>query len=70
MIPTALGLVLGTVILYAFGTAWFIFQTESDILYALSVCVLPFIGFDLVKIVLACAIGKPVSSALRKAELR
>ena len=70
VVLTGLGLVLGTVFLYAFGTAWFIFQTESDILYALSVCVLPFIGFDLVKIVLACAIGKPVSSALRKAELR
>lgn len=69
VIPTALGMVLGTVVLYLFGTAWFIFQTKSDILYALSVCVLPFIGFDLLKIALACAIGRPVGSALKKAEL-
>ena len=69
LIPTLLGMVLGTVVLYAFGTAWFIFQTKSDILSALSVCVLPFIGFDLIKIALAAAIGIPVINALRKAEL-
>ena len=69
LIPTLLGMVLGTVVLYAFGTAWFIFQTKSDILSALSVCVVPFIGFDLIKIALAAAIGIPVINALRKAEL-
>ena len=69
LIPTLLGMVLGTVVLYAFGTAWFIFQTKSDILSSLSVCVLPFIGFDLIKIALAAAIGIPVINALRKAEL-
>ena len=67
--PTALGMVLGTVILYTFGTAWFVIQTNSGIPYALTVCVLPFIGFDAAKIVIACALGMPVANALKKAEL-
>ena len=69
MVFTVLGMAAGTAVLYAFGTIWFIIQTKSDIIYALSVCVLPFIAFDLAKIVIACAVGIPVSRALRKAAL-
>ena len=69
VVLTGLGMVAGTVVLYAFGTIWFIIQTKSDIIYALTVCVLPFIGFDLAKIVLACAVGRPVSKALKQAAL-
>lgn len=70
VILTGLGMIAATVVLYAFGTIWFIIQTKSDMVYALSVCVLPFIGFDLAKIVIACAAGKPVSDALVKSELK
>lgn len=67
---TGLGMVAGTAALYLFGTIWFMIQTKSDIVYALTVCVLPFIVFDLAKIVIACAAGRPISSALVKSGLK
>lgn len=66
---TAIGMVLGTVVAYAFGTAWFVFQMKCELSYALSVCVYPFIPFDLVKIVIAAVIGKSVRVALLRAGL-
>lgn len=68
-IISALGLVLGTAVLYAFGTAWFVILMDVTVGYALTVCVLPFIAIDLGKIVVATLIGKPVRSALEKAGL-
>lgn len=66
---SALGLVLGTAVLYVFGTAWFVILMDVTVGYALTVCVLPFILIDLGKIVVATLIGKPVRSALEKAGL-
>lgn len=66
---TALGMVLGTFVAYAFGTVWFVYQMECELSYALSVCVYPFVPFDLGKIVIATVIGKSVSVALMKAGL-
>jgi len=53
-----LGLVLGTAVLYAFGTAWFMvvypMNGESVGLWtALTWCVFPYVGFDALKIALA-----------------
>lgn len=64
-----LGMLLGTAVLYAFGTAWFMFQTKSTLKYALSVCVLPFIAGDLAKIALAAVVGRLLRAALIKAGL-
>lgn len=66
-IISALGLVVGTAIAYAFGTAWFVFQMKCELNYALTVCVFPFIPFDLVKIVLGCAIGPLLRKRLMQA---
>ena len=52
-----LGMVLGTVICYAFGTAWFCFQSGNTVSAALSICVFPFIPADLVKMVIAMIFG-------------
>lgn len=49
----AAGMVAGTVALYALGTAWFCFAAKAALAYALSVCVLPFLVGDAIKI--ACA---------------
>lgn len=63
------GMIAGTAVLYLLGTVWFVFQTQSQIWYALTVCVFPFIPFDLGKIVLASFFGNALRKALRKADL-
>ncbi len=49
----ALALVLGTAVLYAFGTAWYILQTGTALMPALAGCVVPFLPCDLIKIAAA-----------------
>lgn len=66
---TALGMAVGTVVAYAFGTAWFVKVAEYTWTDALAVCVYPFIPFDLGKIVIASILGKTVRAALTKAGL-
>ena len=63
-IPTWLGMVLGTLVAYLFGTVWFVVQTQSAIMYALTACVFPFIPFDLIKITIAILLGKAVRKRL------
>ena len=54
----ALGLAVGTVVLYAVGTAWFVAQMEgATVGSALSVCVVPFLPFDAAKIVVTSLLG-------------
>lgn len=53
----ALSFVLGTVACYAVGTAWYMIQTNSSFTAAVSVCVLPFIIGDVIKISAATALG-------------
>ena len=64
-----LGLVLGIVLCYAFGTAWFCFEAGVGIREALGVCVIPFIPGDLIKIVIAMAVGPMLRKALTRAGL-
>lgn len=64
-----LGMVLGTAAAYFFGTVWFIFQTDSTLVYALTVCVFPFLIGDGVKIILASKLGPLLVRALQKARL-
>ena len=57
-----LGMVLGLVVCYAFGTAWFmVVYTQASgpvgLWTVLGWCVIPFIGPDLVKIALALALS-------------
>lgn len=63
-IPTWLGMVLGTLVAYLFGTVWFVVQTQSAVMYALTACVFPFIPFDLIKITIAILLGKAVRKRL------
>ena len=52
-----LGMIVGTAICYAFGTAWFCIQAGYTVSAALAVCVIPFIPADLIKMVIAMIIG-------------
>lgn len=54
---------------YFFGTVWFVSVTQSTVAYALSVCIVPFIPFDIIKLVLAYIAGSAIRRALIKAKL-
>lgn len=69
LISTFLGMMLGTVVAYLFGTVWFVIQADATVGYALTVCVLPFIPFDLGKMGIAIGLGKAVRAALFKSRL-
>lgn len=66
---TGIALICATAITYLFGTVWFIAQMDCTWGYALSVCVFPFIPFDLGKIVVASVLGKAVRKGLMSAGL-
>lgn len=58
------GMVIGTAVMYAFGTAWFMIMNGSPLGTALMNCVVPFLIGDTIKIVLATVIAVPLRSRL------
>ena len=60
------GMILGTAVAYAFGTAWFCISTGTGVMAALTVCVFPFIIGDLIKMVVASAVGPVTGRQIRK----
>ena len=66
VVITFSGMLLGTLVAYAFGTLWFILQMKCDLPYALGVCVIPFIPFDIGKMVIANFLGRAVRRPLLK----
>lgn len=70
----AVSMVLGLVVCYAVGTVWFmVVYTQKTgaigIATVLSLCVIPFIIPDLIKIALALGLSKRLSKLLRISEL-
>lgn len=57
----------GTVVCYLFGTVWFLAVMDGtySLTQALMVCVVPYLVFDIVKIVLAGSIAVPVRKVLK-----
>lgn len=64
-----LGMVLGTAVCYLFGTLWLAYQMELTFPKALMAGVIPYIPADIVKLVIATAIGFQIRKRLVKAEL-
>ncbi|TAH66930.1 MAG: biotin transporter BioY, partial [Anaerolineaceae bacterium] len=60
-----LGMIISLFICYLIGTLWFSYVSGSTIAYALTVCVFPFIAFDLLKIVLAITFGSLLRRVMR-----
>ena len=60
-----IGMILGTAVLYAFGTAWLAHVTGMSFTEALAAGVLPFIPGDVIKMVLAAFIGRAVNTRLK-----
>ena len=63
-LPSAFGMGAGVAAAYLFGTIWFVHSMNAGLVYALSVCVFPFIPLDLAKIAAAILLGRTVRAAL------
>ncbi|MFQ7714965.1 MAG: biotin transporter BioY [Agathobacter rectalis] len=54
-----IGMIVGTIICYVLGTAWFCFEAKSTVSGALSICV-PIYPGDLIKMIIAMLIGPAI----------
>ncbi len=61
-----LALVAGTIVLYTFGTLWYMFQAKASLAAALGSCVVPFLIGDAIKIVAATALCYPLRKLLKR----
>lgn len=68
-IQAMLGIILGTAVLYLFGTAWLAHTAGMDFYAALWAGVIPFIPGDLVKMIAAVLLGTTLRGSLLKAGL-
>lgn len=59
-----LAMILGTIICYTLGTIYFCYLMQATLSYALAICVIPFIPFDLLKIVIVILIGPVIKKRL------
>lgn len=59
----SIGMLLSLILCYLIGSLWFSYSTGNSFYYALTVCVVPYILFDLIKVGLAIS----VSTVLREA---
>ena len=62
------GMVVGTAVCYAFGTAWLAWQMNQGFAAALGIGVLPYLPGDAVKIIAAAASGPKLRAAVIKAK--
>ena len=60
----AVGMVIGTILLYTLGTAWFMFQSGNPFAASLALCVTPFLPGDAAKIAAACVIAPQLRAAI------
>ena len=63
-VPQAPAMVLGLLACYAFGTAWFFLLYGGDLWGILTLCVLPYVVPDCLKLILALAVTRRVSQAI------
>lgn len=63
-IPSMIGMMLGTMLCYAIGTAWLAYQAHMDFMAALAVGVLPFLVEDLIKIIFAAVVAPQIYKRL------
>ncbi|NLZ83526.1 MAG: biotin transporter BioY [Clostridiales bacterium] len=64
-----IGMILGTIICYSFGTTWLAYQANMSAKTALAAGVIPFIPGDLLKIITALIVGPQIRKRLIKADL-
>lgn len=64
-----LGMVLGTAVCYAFGTAWLAYEASLSFQAALFAGVIPFLPGDFAKIIISIFLGSKLRTALQKANV-
>ncbi|MCR4716414.1 MAG: biotin transporter BioY [Lachnospiraceae bacterium] len=64
-----IGMVLGLLVCYCFGTLYFMKLMNMDLIPSLSACVIPFLPFDAAKIAISTIIGCQLKTVLIKANL-
>ena len=64
-----LGMILGLVVCYLFGTFWLAHEAGMTLSAAAAAGVWPFVGFDCIKIAVSVALGRAVRNGLEKAGL-
>ena len=64
-----LGMLAGTALLYAAGSAWYAWQTGGGLTGTLTVCVLPFLPGDALKIAAVLTAGNRIKARLKRAGL-
>ena len=67
VIALAVGMVISLLLCYLIGTAWFTYITDNTFYTALTLCVFPFVVFDLLKIALAISLGTVLRAVLKNA---
>ena len=58
--PALLGMIAGSLIIYIMGVLWFIMVFGGTFIAAISMCVVPFIIFDAIKIAAALPVARLV----------
>lgn len=61
-----MGGILGSIVCYIFGTAWFVILTGKGLIPSLGLCVIPFLPGDLVKVIIATFLIKKYRKQLVK----
>lgn len=64
-----LGMILGTFVCYLFGSAWLAVQMSLTFPQALAAGAIPYIPFDLIKLLIALVLGDQVRKRLKKTGL-
>lgn len=60
----------GTIVLYTFGTAWYCITTNTGVIAALAMCVVPFLPGDAAKIAVVTILTPQLEKALDKIPLK
>jgi biotin transport system substrate-specific component len=58
------GMIIGTAVLYALGTVWFIYLTQMDFNGAMMACVIPFLPGDFIKMIAVTAVAPQLDRAV------
>jgi biotin transport system substrate-specific component len=66
VISLGIGMTISLFVCYLIGTLWFTYITGKTLYVALTLCVFPFVPFDIVKIVLAISVSILIRKALIK----
>ena len=62
-----LALMTGTCICYLFGTLWLCIQMKTDFISGLGMAVLPYVPFDMIKMLLAAMTGRVIAGRVKRA---